>query len=119
MKQIYIQIPAYRDTELGPTLLDLIEKADDPDNLRIGVLWQRAEGDKLPDELRNNPNVEIDEHPYQESRGCNWARAELQKRWRGEPYTLFLDSHHRFIPAWDRQLIAMHTSLKQIGRAHV
>ena len=115
MKKIYVQIPAYRDAELGPTLLDLVEKADDADALRIGVLWQHAEGDTLPEAVRANPNIEIVERPYQESRGCNWARAQLQRRWQGEPYTLFLDSHHRFIPAWDQHLIEMHEALKRTG----
>lgn len=115
MKKIYVQIPAYRDTELGPTLLDLVEKAEDPDALRVGVLWQRAEGETLPEAVRANPNVEILERPYQESGGCNWARAQLQRRWRGEPYTLFLDSHHRFVPAWDRHLVEMHEALKRAG----
>ncbi len=115
MRKIYVQIPAYRDTELGPTLLDLVEKAEDADALRIGVLWQRAEGDKLPEAVRANPNVEIVEMPYQESGGCNWARAQLQRRWQGEPYTMFLDSHHRFIPAWDRHMIEMHEALKRTG----
>ncbi len=115
MKNIYVQIPAYRDKELGPTLLDLVEKAEKADALRIGVLWQRAEGDTLPEAVRANPNFEILECPYQESRGCNWARSQLQERWQGEPYTLFLDSHHRFVPAWDRHLIEMHESLKGIG----
>ncbi|WP_088889263.1 GlcNAc-transferase family protein [Leptolyngbya ohadii] len=115
MKKIYVQIPAYRDIELGATLLDLVEKADDADALRIGVLWQRAEGDTLPEAVHANPNTEIIEQSYQESKGCNWARAELQKRWQGEPYTLFLDSHHRFIPGWDRHLIEMHEGLKQSG----
>jgi len=115
MKKIYLQIPAYRDTELAPTLLDLLENAEHPDDLRIGVLWQRAEEDRLPEAVRENPNVEIVERPYQRSEGCNWARAELQKRWQGEPYTLFLDSHHRFIPAWDRHLIEMHEALKRTG----
>jgi hypothetical protein len=117
MKQIYVQIPAYRDTELGPTLLDLFARAEDPDALRVGVLWQRAEGDELPDVVRANPNIEIIEVPYQDSAGCNWARAQLQRRWQGEPYTLFLDSHHRFIPGWDRQVIAMYKRLKRRGVA--
>jgi hypothetical protein len=115
MKQIYVQIPAYRDTELGPTLLDLVAKSEDPEALRIGVLWQRADGDVLPEAVRANLSIEILARPYQESKGCNWARAELQKRWRGEPYTLLLDSHHRFIPGWDRHLIEMHRALEEGG----
>jgi hypothetical protein len=115
MKKIYVQIPAYRDTELGPTLLNLLENAEEPDALRIAILWQRAGGDVLPEAVRANPNIEILERTYQESEGCNWARSQLQRRWQGEPYTLLLDSHHRFIPGWDRHLIEMHDGLKRRG----
>lgn len=69
----------------------------------------------LPEAVCANPSIEIVERFYQDSRGCNWARAELQRRWQGEPYTLFLDSHHRFIRGWDRHLIEMHEGLKRRG----
>jgi len=41
---IFVQIPAYRDPELVPTLVDLIEKAQAPRRLRVGVCWQHDEG---------------------------------------------------------------------------
>jgi hypothetical protein len=115
MKSIYVQIPAYRDSELVPTLLDLLAKADNPEALRIAVFWQRSDEDELPDALRRHESLEIIERDFRESQGCNWARAELQRRWRGEPYTLLLDSHHRFIPAWDRHLVEMFETLKADG----
>jgi hypothetical protein len=116
-KSIYVQIPAYRDTELVPTLFDLLETADDPDSLRIAIFWQRAEEDEMPDALRRHPCVELIERDYRESQGCNWARAELQRRWKGEPHTLLLDSHHRFVPGWDRHLVGMYERLKAGGVA--
>jgi hypothetical protein len=117
MKSIYIQIPAYRDSELAPTLLDLIRNAEHPEALRIAVFWQKSRDEKLPDELRRHPCIELIECPYEQSQGCNWARAELQARWNGEPYTLLLDSHHRFIPSWDRRLIRMYEDLRAAGVA--
>ncbi|MCY7280826.1 MAG: hypothetical protein LH610_08020 [Sphingomonas bacterium] len=115
MAKIYVQIPAYRDTELGPTLLDLVEQAEDSAALRIRVLWQRADGDTLPEAVRAHPSIEIVERSYQDSEGCNWARVQLQRAWQGEPYTLLLDSHHRFIRGWDRQLVDMYEGLKRSG----
>lgn len=115
MKSIYVQIPAYRDTELAPTLFDLLDKAEDPEALRIAVFWQRAVEDEMPEELRLHPSLELIERDYRESQGCNWARAELQRRWQGEKYTLLLDSHHRFIPSWDRHLVGMFEGLKAGG----
>ena len=115
MKSIYVQIPAYRDTELFPTLRDLFATAADPDGLRVAVLWQRPDGETVPERLRHHASLELIEFPHQQSQGCNWARAELQRRWRGEPYTLLLDSHHRFTPSWDRQLITMYDRLRDSG----
>lgn len=94
--RIYVQIPAYRDSELGPTLRDLYRKAARPEALRVAVLWQKASNETLPPAVRRLPGLELIEIPFEESRGCNWARIQLQARWRGEPYTMFLDSHHRF-----------------------
>lgn len=115
MRSIYVQIPAYRDSELGPTLVDLLTTAASPDALRVAVLWQRAPGDTIPDHLRRHPSLELIECAHEESHGCNWARAQLQRRWNGEPYTLLLDSHHRFTPSWDEQLIAMYEDLRTAG----
>ena len=41
-RRIFVQIPAYRDTELGATVRDLVKKARDPASLRIAVLWQKG-----------------------------------------------------------------------------
>jgi hypothetical protein len=104
----FVQIPAYRDPELPATLLDLYGAADQPDELRTCVLWQRADDESLPREVRELPNLEIIEVGYRESRGANWARAQLQSRWEGEPYTLLLDSHHRFVRGWDTHVLEMY-----------
>jgi hypothetical protein len=113
--RIFVQIPAYRDAELSATLRDLIGKAAAPESLRIMVGWQFAPGETLDDDVVSAPQVEIIRIPHQQSRGCNWARRTIQKRWRGEPFTLLLDSHHRFVPGWDRMLRDMHASLLTRG----
>jgi hypothetical protein len=115
MDEIYVQIPAYRDTELGATLADLYAKAHRPDRLRTAVVWQHAEGETLSKNARKLVGVEIVAVPCAESRGCNWARNLLQQRWNGEAYTLLLDSHHRFVDGWDRMLVAMHRGLERAG----
>jgi hypothetical protein len=109
--RIFVQIPAYRDSELARTLLDMQDKAARWDQLRIVVLWQKAEGDALPAKVRRLRNVELIEVPHEKSRGCNWARNRLQQRWRGEPYTLLLDSHHRFAANWDCTTLEMYEEL--------
>jgi hypothetical protein len=113
--RIFVQIPAYRDSELTPTLLDMFDKSRRWDMLRIVVFWQRADHEQLPSTVRRLPNLEIIQVPHTKSRGCNWARNCLQKRWQGEPYTLLLDSHHRFVPGWDEVTIDTYESLVQQG----
>lgn len=117
MDEIYVQIPAYRDQELGRTLRDLYGKAARPECLRVAVLWQRAEHEMLDRSLRELPNLEIIEVPHEQSLGCNWARSLLQERWRGEAYTLLLDSHHRFVREWDTAAIRMLRDLENSGCA--
>ena len=113
-ERIYIQIPAYRDRELLPTLENLMQTAREPARLRIAVAWQYgAEEAALEPRLRRWPNVHITKIPAHASRGCNWARALLQRQWAGEPYTLFLDSHHRFIDGWDEATIEAFEELRR------
>jgi hypothetical protein len=65
--------------------------------------------------LRELPGVHLLSVPAAESQGCNWARRLLQDRWDGEEYTLFLDSHHRFVSGWDESLLRMHQELRESG----
>jgi hypothetical protein len=109
--QIYVQVPAYRDRELAKTLLDLYRKAAEPKQLRARVVWQHSADEVLPQAVRDLPALEIVDVPFARSRGCNWARSLLQRDWRGEPYTLLIDSHQRFVRDWDVQLIRMHREL--------
>lgn len=117
MDKIYVQIPAYRDSELSATLLDLYAKADVPERLRTAVVWQRGEDERLAPQLRGLCGLEIMAVPAAESRGCNWARNILQGKARGEAYTLLLDSHHRFVRGWDSMMLDMHRGLERAGVA--
>jgi hypothetical protein len=115
--KIYIQIPAYRDNELQPTLYDLIDKSSCKQNLRICVAWQHEKHEKLDFDFIEEHGIELIDIPAHKSQGCNWARALLQERWMDEKYTLLLDSHHRFVSAWDQQLVDMYEGLKCSGIA--
>ena len=113
MAEIYVQIPAYRDSELPKTIQSLLNMATHPERIRIAVMWQRSATDRLPSNLTNRPEIDIIEVPYQESKGCNWARNLLQQGWNGEPYTLLIDSHQRFVRGWDQLMINMYEGLRQ------
>jgi len=112
---LYVQIPAYRDLELVPTLRDLYARASRPGRLRVRVMWQRSADEVLPDDVRALPRLEIDEVSAATSEGCNWARLRLQESWAGERYTLLLDSHHRFVDGWDDLALEMVEQLRAAG----
>lgn len=97
--RIFVQIPADRDSELSAMVRDLVKKAYDPASLRIAVLWQKGPDEEFDPESARGAELEVVEISHADSQGCNWARCEIQKRWRGEPFTLILDSHHRFARA--------------------
>jgi hypothetical protein len=98
---IFVQIASYRDSELLPTVLDCIAKADNPEQLRFGIVEQLAYTDTpLPAML----NVDIIRVKHSDSKGTCWARAKCNSLYRGEEYTLQIDSHTRFVESWDTQL---------------
>lgn len=116
--RIYVQIPAYRDAELLPTVEDMIRTASNADRLRVAIAWQYGEDEThIEDRLRRCGNVELFKIPAAESRGVNWARSLLQSGWNGERYTLLLDSHHRFAAGWDEEVIAILEKCRRAGAA--
>lgn len=109
---IFIQIAAYRDPELKPTLKDCIEKAKYPKNLRFSICWQHGPEEDL-NEYQNDSRFKIIDVPYLESKGACWARHLIQQKYDGETYTLQLDSHHRFVKDWDVECIEMLKDLQK------
>jgi len=114
--EILVLIPAYRDRELAPTLTHLFDRAKAPGRLRVAVAWQHATNESLPKRLFRIPNLEIVSIPATQSGGPNWARRLLQHRYSGEPFTLLLDSHHRFVRHWDDKTLRIFDQLKAKSR---
>lgn len=132
-RTIFVQIASYRDPQLIPTLLDLIERATRPDQLRVVVCWQHALDETIGAFFAHgfsrwharhdgafpihtlsyrDATVELIDVPHRQSQGACWARNLIQQQYRDERYTLQLDSHHYFVDAWDDRAIAMLESLR-------
>lgn len=111
---IYIQIAAYRDPELLPTLHDCLNNAADASRLRFGIGWQHSPYDDWDtlDQYKNDPRFRIIDIDYRDAKGPCWVRHQLNKLYNGETYTLQLDSHHRFTKNWDTTLIKMLESIR-------
>lgn len=111
---IFVQLASYRDPELVNTLRSLFSTAKHPNSLKVGLAWQKDEKESL-EEFNNDPRVTVLEIPFDQAKGVCWARNLLQYLYRGEKYTLQIDSHHRFIKNWDVVLVEMIEDLMKDG----
>jgi hypothetical protein len=114
---IFVQIAAYRDPQLIPTIKNMLENAKRPKNLRLGIARQFHPEDGFDDlsEYENDKRFRILDIPYEESTGVCWARNLTQQLYKGEDYTLQIDSHMRFEKDWDDTLIKMIKLLQKKG----
>ena len=48
-KTIFVQMASYKDPELIPTITDLVENADNPQNIHIAIAWQHDESETIDD----------------------------------------------------------------------
>lgn len=128
---VFVSIASYRDPELIPTLHDMINTAACPENLSIAVFWQNDndintfldQGMRLIESTThqgyplyqleyNQARVWVLSVHYYESRGACWARHMAETLFQDEAFFLQIDSHCRFIPHWDHEMIAMLDSLR-------
>lgn len=129
---LFISIASYRDAELYPTLRNLIDEADAPARLHIAVCWQ-DDGDIKPfldvglslisDQAGDTyhhyqfqyrqAQIDVIALHYFASQGACWARHQAEKWYQQERYFLQVDSHCRFIPRWDHEMIAILESLRE------
>lgn len=104
MNKIFVQIASYRDPQLIPTIEDMLKKAKHPKNLVFGICWQHDYNEQI-DKYDNNPQFRVSKHHYSESEGLGWARNITNSLYKGEKYTLQIDSHHRFVQDWDKIIL--------------
>jgi hypothetical protein len=113
MNKIFINIAAYRDPELIPTVRDAIENAKSKDRLSFGICWQHSPDEpenfnEDEDPLFEGVKVKYIRIPAAESYGMNWARKLAHGFWTKDcNYYLQIDSHMRFVKDWDYELLKM------------
>ena len=115
--KIFIQIASYRDPQLIPTIKSALENAKKPNNLVFGIDRQFHPDDKFDDlsEYSGDERFRVLDIPYNESKGACWARNQIQQVYDKEAYTLQIDSHMRFAPNWDVEMIKMVKDLQNKG----
>lgn len=122
MDKIFVQVAAYRDPELLPTLESAISNAKHPERLVFGMCWQyhpddmftKAQRELLKSKQAEFRLVELDLSKTTSNGAC-WARHQLQQLYEGETYTLQIDSHMRFVPEWDEKITDMYEGLVTDG----
>lgn len=113
--KIFVQIASYRDPELIPTIIDMVAKAKNKDNLTFGICWQYDETEEI-NSFDHLDNFRISKHHYSESQGLGWARNVTNKLYDGEKYTLQIDSHHRFVQDWDQIVLEDYEQALQVSK---
>lgn len=99
---IFVNIASYRDPECQPTIDDMFRKARHPDRIVAGIVLQVHPTDGIQ---VSHPRARITHVHAAESKGACWARSLGYKLWEGEEFVLQIDSHMRFAPDWDVQLL--------------
>ena len=110
-EEIFVAIAAYREPELRRTIESCVAMADQPGRLRFGVCLQYDRSgprETQPDCLEGiEAEVSLLSFDWTESKGGCWARHLAQGLYRGEGFTLQIDSHMRMASGWDSALIDM------------
>jgi hypothetical protein len=121
---IFISLASYRDPECRPTVENIFERARLPNRIRVAIIDQRADDE---DPFCNRPQKECQEDPeqvlcryqhlidYREYDahlmvGPTFARHIGHRMYRGEHFSMQVDSHVRFVEHWDEDIIAQWNS---------
>ena len=107
-KTIFVLLASFRDPECETTINELFFKAQYPDNIFIGVLWQYSPDDDFrcfDPNIKYKKNIRYKDVLYYESKGVCWARNIVQDMYNGEEYILIIDSHMLLEENWDTYFI--------------
>lgn len=110
--KIFVSVASYRDLECKPTIQNLAEMADNPENLHIVVCQQN---DILDEDCvswctfsqhKVCKQTVVERLSHKDARGPTYARWRIQQYWSGEEFFLQIDSHIRLVKHWDTLLIS-------------
>lgn len=107
MASIFIQIAAYRDFEVTPTILDAINQSSGNHTINFGVHTVYVDESEI--NVPNLPNVKHTKSKAPNNIGLGMGRALAHQFYNGEDFYLQCDSHSRFVSGWDE--IAIHSLL--------
>jgi hypothetical protein len=103
MASIFVQIAAYRDFEVTPTILDAISQSSGNHTVNFGVHTVYVDESEI--NVPDLPNVKHTESKAPKNIGLGMGRALAHQFYDGEDFYLQCDSHSRFIDNWDEIVI--------------
>lgn len=111
---ILVAICSYRDPELCVTMIDAYKKAMNPSRIHFAIVQQNNSQSDDPMCFAENTTyvipseqIRIMNLSYKLAKGPTYARHLLEYLWNNEDYYLMSDSHIRFEPAWDVEILHM------------
>ncbi|MEE9372264.1 MAG: GlcNAc-transferase family protein [Saprospiraceae bacterium] len=111
---IFVSIASYCDSQLIPTIKNLLARASNPQRVTLGVhIQDNGQNYKklLSEEFEN---IKILYTSKKDSKGVVWARNRINRElFQSEHYYLQIDSHSRFKKNWDNILIHQHKSIEE------
>lgn len=108
MEQILVQIACRLDKELKKTVIDLYDKAENPDNIEVIIINQDFESDmwKQSDFPERVTLINLDESKTRNLAHCRSFCSLFVKP--SHKYFMNIDAHTRFDIGWDSILIEAH-----------
>lgn len=105
--KIFVSIASYKDVDVTNTIVDLYNKSEHSERVYVGLFLQDT-----PEEISRircffsgflfKNNLKIKTIPFEDSKGCGWARNVILKElYDDEDYFMCVDSHSRFLKKWD------------------
>jgi len=104
MATIFVSISSYRDQELKPTILDIIEKSSGNHQINFGVHVSYLEESEI--DIPSLPNIKYVVSKVPKNIGVGSGRYISHSFYNNEDFYLQCDSHSRFIKNWNQIAIS-------------
>ena len=99
MSSIFVSISSYRDQELTPTILDIIEKSSGKHKINFGIHISYLYESEI--NILDMPNIKYTTSKAPKNVGVGAGRYKSHEFYNGEDFYLQCDSHSRFVKNWD------------------
>lgn len=109
MTKIFVMIPSLGDYSIKNTVLDCINKADNPDSIVFALSLQNLDDLDFSDIKNEKRIIRLDSNIVY---GIGKTRYYLQQLYNEEDYILSIDCHTSFENGWDTKIIKEYLSLK-------